>query len=261
MSNQTLDWSGFAGKRCGIAGFEPGQASAIRSTLESTDAFCRIMPSVIDEAALLSFDVVVINIDDQSTRNLLAERATPQKPPFLMMGSAGTVVEALPLLHKTSADFLFTSSWTADDLLARTLRLTWKMGQPESPSGSTAQPKVLILDDDSSVISLLNNVLKKAGFECHSARDGATGLDMARQLRPDLIIIDINMPNRDGFEVLKMLRQSPETASVRIILLTGCEQEADVLRGFGLGTDDYVTKPFNPMELAARAKSLLGRPR
>ena len=141
------------------------------------------------------------------------------------------------------------------------LRLTWNAGQTGPTAASTAAPKLLIVDDDSAVVALLCNVLKKSGFDCHTARDGVSGFDMARAILPDLMIVDVNMPGRNGFEVIKMLRQNPETSSIRIMLLTGCEQEADILRGFGLGANDYVTKPFNPMEISARVKSLLERTR
>ena len=259
MNKQTLEYGALSGKRIGISGFGTEESSAIRETIESTEAFCRVMQPGIDEAALLSFDVVVIKIDDEATRSLLEQRSTPQHPALLMIGTTQTVAGAMPLLKKTAGDFLLTGKWSSEDLLMRTLHLSWKVGHVEPHSHAGVQAKVLIVDDDNAVISLLSNVLKKAGFECHAARDGTAALDMARQIHPDLMIIDVNLPDRDGFEVLKTLHQTPDTASIKTMLLTGREQEADVLRGFGLGADDYVTKPFNPMEVSARIKSLLGR--
>ena len=92
---------------------------------------------------------------------------------------------------------------------------------------------------------------------CHVAANGKQALESARALKPSAIILDVNMPYIDGFEVLSTLRNDPETADVPIVMLTSVQQESDIVRGFGLGADDYVVKPFNPMELLARIRRLV----
>jgi DNA-binding response OmpR family regulator len=80
---------------------------------------------------------------------------------------------------------------------------------------------------------------------------------MARETKPDAVVLDLNMPQLDGFAVLAALRNEPATRDVGVVILSARQQEADILRGFGLGADDYVVKPFNPMELAVRLKRML----
>jgi DNA-binding response OmpR family regulator len=94
-------------------------------------------------------------------------------------------------------------------------------------------------------------------MECHLAADGPKALDAVRRLRPQAAILDVNMPGMDGYEVLSAIRA--ENLPVRVMLLTARQQESDIIRGFTLGADDYVVKPFSPMELVARLKRLVLR--
>jgi DNA-binding response OmpR family regulator len=256
----TLKLRTLAGKRMCIVGFRPNEAMAIRNALESAEAFCRIVGADSDHSALSAFDVAFVQVDEMANRDWLRESRKAETIPVLMLGGLTTIMDELSQLPTEAADFLLADDWSSGELLVRTLKLLRK-GAAFTPATKRAQPLILIVDDDNAVVSLLGSVLKKAGMECHVARDGTAGIEMATQLKPDLMIVDVNMPNRNGFDVLKILKQSPETASIRVLLLTGCEQEADVLRGFGLGADDYVTKPFNPLEIGARVRSLLVRPR
>ena len=118
-------------------------------------------------------------------------------------------------------------------------------------------PTVLLADDDPSITALLKATLSRQNIVCHVAQDGERALVLAREHQPAVVVLDVNMPHTDGFEVLAALRNDPSMRDMKVLMLTGCEQETDVVRGFGLGTDDYVTKPFNPMEVTARIKRLL----
>ena len=117
--------------------------------------------------------------------------------------------------------------------------------------------RVLVADDDSIVLALVRTALQNFGMECHMAADGPKALEAARRLRPQAAILDVNMPGMDGYEVLAAIRA--ENLPVRVMLLTARQQENDVIRGFTLGADDYVVKPFSPMELVARLKRLVLR--
>jgi response regulator RpfG family c-di-GMP phosphodiesterase len=166
--------------------------------------------------------------------------------------------EAMHLPNKTS-NISLRDRWSATTgLILRWLRPAGKMKQPKSASAGRRR-RVLILDDDDSILSLLNVVLTNAGFECHLARDGHTGFELALALRPDLMIIDVKMPNGSGYDVLRMMNQNPKTSRMRTIMLTGCKQDADILRGYCLGAGDYVTKPFDSEEIVARVNLLLDR--
>jgi two-component system alkaline phosphatase synthesis response regulator PhoP len=92
-------------------------------------------------------------------------------------------------------------------------------------------------------------------MDCHPAANGREALDRIRELRPQAAVLDLNMPGMDGYHVLSAIRA--ESLPVKVVLLTARQQENDVIRGFTLGADDYVVKPFSPLELAARLKRLL----
>ena len=115
---------------------------------------------------------------------------------------------------------------------------------------------ILVVDDEKNIVQLARLYLNKEGFQVEAAYDGAQALDKAKTLRPDLIILDIMMPEPDGLTVCKELRK---TSNVPIIILTARSDDVDRIVGLELGADDYVTKPFNPRELVARVKAVLRR--
>ncbi len=116
--------------------------------------------------------------------------------------------------------------------------------------------RVLIIEDQVKIVHWLTTFLEQANFEVLSAFDGATGLQIARSEQPDVIILDLMLPDMDGLDVCRILRQRSD---VFIIMLTARVEEADRLIGLELGADDYVTKPFSPREVVARIRALLRR--
>jgi DNA-binding response OmpR family regulator len=119
-----------------------------------------------------------------------------------------------------------------------------------------AKQTILLIDDDVTLLELLAEHLQMAGYQPIVAEDGRRGLRLAVETEPDLVILDVMMPVIDGWEVCNRLR---ENSSVPIIMLTAKGQEVDKLRGFRLGVDDYVTKPFSFAELVARVGAILAR--
>lgn len=117
-------------------------------------------------------------------------------------------------------------------------------------------PKILIIDDEPSILNLVSAYLRPEGFEVYTATDGPSGLKAARAYKPELIVLDIMLPGMDGLEVLNRLRRE---SSVYVILLTARAEETDKIVGLSVGADDYVTKPFSPRELVARIKAALRR--
>lgn len=118
--------------------------------------------------------------------------------------------------------------------------------------------RLLLIDDDRSLAELLADYLADQGYQVEVAHDGDAGLRTFFNLRPDLVILDVTMPRRDGWQTLERIRELTDTP---VIMLTARNEEANVLRGFQLGADDYVTKPFSFAELAARVRSVLNRVR
>lgn len=116
--------------------------------------------------------------------------------------------------------------------------------------------KILVIDDEPSIINLVTAYLKPEGYEVYTASDGNAGLKSARAFKPDLIILDLMLPGKDGIELLSILRRESD---VYVIMLTARTDETDKIVGLSVGADDYVTKPFSPRELVARVKAALRR--
>lgn len=122
-------------------------------------------------------------------------------------------------------------------------------------------PKILVVDDEPDVVELVAFNLKGAGFDVVTAADGAGALKQARLTAPDLILLDVMLPEIDGLEVCKLLRRDAATAGIPVILLTARAAEIDRVLGLELGADDYMTKPFSPRELVLRVRKLVERRR
>jgi two-component system alkaline phosphatase synthesis response regulator PhoP len=116
--------------------------------------------------------------------------------------------------------------------------------------------KILVIDDEPSIINVVKAYLKPEGYEVYTAADGNAGLKSARAFKPDLIILDLMLPGMDGIEMLSRLRRESD---VYVIMLTARTDETDKIVGLSVGADDYMTKPFSPRELVARIKAALRR--
>jgi len=119
--------------------------------------------------------------------------------------------------------------------------------------------RVLVIDDDPTALRLISYTLEQEGYDVTTASNGRMGLSQARELRPDVIILDVMMPDLDGFEVSRQLRADPLTAQLPILMLTAKGQVSDKVAGFHAGADDYVVKPADPGELIARVGALMIR--
>ena len=119
--------------------------------------------------------------------------------------------------------------------------------------------KVLIVDDDVETLRLVGLMLQRQGFQIVAANNGKQAVALAKSELPELIVLDIMMPELDGYEVTRQLRKDPHTASIAILMFTAKSQVADKVTGYEAGVDDYLTKPIHPAELVARIKALLSR--
>lgn len=119
--------------------------------------------------------------------------------------------------------------------------------------------KVLVVEDDAELVELLSFNLKKAGFAVGTAGDGIEGLKKARSLRPDLLLLDLVLPELDGFAVCEILRKAPSTAALPIIMLTGLSGQLARLNGLEAGASEYMTKPFKAKALLNRIEALLAK--
>ncbi len=117
---------------------------------------------------------------------------------------------------------------------------------------------VLVVEDEPNIVESLSFLMKKAGFVVRVARDGDAAMRTIEREIPDLVLLDIMMPRRDGYEVCRAIRANPDWKDVRIIMLSAKGREIDRRKGLELGADDYITKPFSTREIVARVQEILG---
>jgi two-component system alkaline phosphatase synthesis response regulator PhoP len=117
--------------------------------------------------------------------------------------------------------------------------------------------RILIVDDDREVVRLMKAYLEQAGFEVLVAYDGETAIHALRREKPDLLLLDLMLPDRDGYDITRFVRSQPGLAHIPIIMLTARVDDTDKIVGLEMGADDYVTKPYNPREVVARVRARL----
>jgi DNA-binding response OmpR family regulator len=117
---------------------------------------------------------------------------------------------------------------------------------------------ILVVDDDPVILQLLRVNFELEGFDVLTAPDGESALALARERNPDVVVTDVMMPRMSGLQLLEKLRSDPVTGAIPVLLLTAKAQQADIETGRGAGADDYVTKPFDPMDLVDRVNRLAG---
>jgi two-component system, OmpR family, response regulator len=121
-----------------------------------------------------------------------------------------------------------------------------------------APVKILVVDDDPAIRNLVHRFLSQQGYQVESGEDGQTGLELFEQLNPDLVVLDVNLPDTTGY---KLCQEMQSRTGVFVLMLTGRTDEADKMKGFAEGADDYITKPFSLVEIGARVAAILKRKR
>jgi DNA-binding response OmpR family regulator len=121
-------------------------------------------------------------------------------------------------------------------------------------------PKILVADDEPNIVISLEYLLKREGYTVVTARDGQQALDVIAKELPDLVLLDVMMPKKTGFEVCQEIRSNEAMQAVKVLMLTAKGRDTDVAKGMALGADAYITKPFATKELVQKVAELLGRP-
>lgn len=122
-----------------------------------------------------------------------------------------------------------------------------------------SRQRILVVDDDKQIVRLVRSYLEQAGFFVFTAYDGRAALATLRRETPDLLVLDLMLPDRDGWDITRQIRSDNRLAATPVIMLTARVEDTDKILGLELGADDYITKPFNPRELVARVRALLRR--
>jgi len=252
-----------AGKRFALIGFDDAEADRMVVAFERARANARVISGDADHpglSPLARFDACVVNASSQANAQGLrpVEVLIHSDKPGILIGSGQDLIEHALALASATHDFL-GHPWLPEDLLFRAYRICRhaEAATNGEPGPRAAQTKIVVADDDLTTTLLMTAMLKNAQMSSEIAHDGAEALRLARELKPDLLLLDLQMPEMDGFEVLAALRNDPVTRFVRIIVLTASHAEDDIARGFALGADDFITKPFHPLEMMARVRRLV----
>jgi two-component system, cell cycle response regulator DivK len=250
-----------SGKRIALAGFSEGEARRIAQVLDRAECFTLVIgmpPQGLTTIMVERFDIVVLNVVNTVESAGQQHASGTLNKPVLLVGSRASIPGEIVSIEMPARDFL-TTPWDAEELLVRCCKLLSPVSKGTLPVERDGPAQVVIADDDPAIGALLTATLRRTGAECRLARNGTEALALVREVKPDVLILDVNMPGMDGFEVLTNLHADPLTARLPVVLLSARQQEADVLKGFSCGANDYITKPFNPMEVTARIARYLPR--
>jgi two-component system, cell cycle response regulator DivK len=253
--------SSLLGKNVAIVGLPAHETERLCVALERAEARAHFyeLSSPPETAIREGCDLIVVYVRADTANSGWLNPRLAAKLPTVFVGSRDDMLELEPAVQGMAAEFLM-DSWQPDEALVRlSLAFTHVAATPpaQAVGGPMGSPRVLIAEDDATTLTLVRMHLENFGMECQTASDGPTALEMARRLKLDAAILDVDMPGMDGYEVLSAIRR--DGLPLRIILLTARQWENDILRGFTLGADDYMVKPFSPMELLARLSRLLAR--
>jgi two-component system cell cycle response regulator DivK len=250
-----------SGKRIGLADFSEPEANRIAQALDRAACFTlriETPPEGLSQTMVERFDIVILNLNGAPDSAYQNSTSPGLQKPILLVGSRACVSDDVTSIETPARDFLMTP-WDPEELLVRCCKLISGGLRNAAPSRKEGPAQIVIADDDPAIGALLTAVLRRTGAECTIARSGTEALALVREVLPEVLILDVNMPGIDGFEVLTNLRVDNLTARIPVVLLTARQQEADVLKGFSCGASDYITKPFNPMEVTARVARYLPR--
>jgi CheY-like chemotaxis protein len=254
-----------AGKRFAVVGCNTGEVARIAAALETAKAFSgpvQLKSSVLSPAIFEPYDAIILRIIPTSGCAYVSQSELMEKcrKPIVLIGSRNELIGQLATLRDLTdckQDFL-VDPWDANDLLLRSFLVI--RGAATATGGAKAGndgKRVIIADDDAAIRTMVSTILRNSEIRCEVARDGVEALALAHKLAPHVAILDISMPRMDGFEVLVKLKADPAIRDARVMMLSARQHETDVVRGFALGAEDYVTKPFSPMELVARVRRAL----
>jgi DNA-binding response OmpR family regulator len=249
--------NGLSDVRIGLVDFSEEEANRIRSAANSahTQIVIERMASNSIESQTACGALIV---NECAASNYGALDRPQWSVPAVFIGSRSSLL-AFSRLPARAYDFVI-APWDAEEILARVYRLIANAA-PQSTGGLPVirkrRPRVLIADDDPAIVSMVSDVLRQSGMDCDVARSGKNALDAAHRRPPDAMVLDVNMPDLDGFEVLKSLRNNLVTKEVPVLLLTARRDRVDIAEGFNSGADDYMVKPFKPLDLAGRVSKMI----
>jgi two-component system cell cycle response regulator DivK len=246
--------AGLTNVRVGLVDFSEKEAIRIRSAAKSANV--QVVFERMKGASILNqngYGALIVN--ECAFPAPAGGHRPPWSVPVVLIGSRSS----LPSFSKLPArayDFLI-APWDAEEVLVRVNRLIANAVPPDLPLSHKRRPRVLVVDDDPDMVSIVSEVLQQSEIECDAARSGRQALEAVRRHPPDAMVLDVNMFDLDGLEVLKRLRSNVVTNEIPVLLLTARRERIDIDRGFSSGADDYLVKPFKPLDLAERVHRMI----
>lgn len=254
------------GKRFGLLGFGTEETHMLRSAIDFASAK---LHSIADDphhpslTTLAPFDACVMNLSSELAKAAegTVDLLTISRKPMVIIGERDEVLGHAFSLAAVAHEFIIRP-WTREDFFLRAF-----MVLRNAPAGAgehtgrasvvRTEPTIIVADDDRTTIMMVQSILRTWKINCLVAHNGKDALEQTRKIRPDALLLDVSMPDMDGFQVLAGLRSDPATRHVPVVMLTAAQSESEIVRGFELGADDYITKPFRAHEMLARIKRLV----
>jgi len=256
-----------SGKQVALVGFAPAEADRLCEVLAAAGALGRLfnLEETLASEAVQRCPMILVYIRSDSGVTRWLENPICPWDRLVLVGRIEQLLALDSTVQEAAPEFV-VDGCRPEEVVLRLERMLARASRPMAVQAAPAPVKVsvngkrksneiLVVDDDPNVRDLVRAVFEKQGIKCRVARNAIEGIQLAKEHTPAAALLDVNMPGMNGFEALpKILAESPET---KVVMLTAREQEADILEGFSLGSDDYVVKPFIPQELVARIKRLL----
>jgi CheY-like chemotaxis protein len=254
------------GKRFALFGFGPDETQTLRSALDFANAK---MHSMADDGrhpsltTLAPFDACVLNLSAEISKvgGARVDLLAISRKPTVIIGERDQVLGHAYSLASAAHEFIIRP-WTREDFYLRAFMVLGNApnvvaDQPGRSASVRTEPTIIVADDDRTTIMMVQSILRTWKINCLVAHNGKDALEQTKKIRPDALLLDVGMPDMDGFEVLAALRADPATRTTPVVMLTAAQSESEIVRGFDLGADDYITKPFRAHEMLARLKRLV----
>jgi DNA-binding response OmpR family regulator len=244
------------GCRIAALGFGRQDFGSLASTMMEQRARIEFLPRG-ETVRHAEFDLLILNAGSIETfkKEIASFRAILSSgTPSIVIGSRAVLTLLRDMADPRIWDFV-GKPFHMDELVWRSVNLITRNQEAGLPRQLPA--RVVVADNDAFTRTLVESAMKRLGVECELAEDGEAAWKSIEKSQPGAVILDLTLPNRDGFQLMADIRRSPGRKP-KIIVLSARQSEADILRAFALGADDYVTKPFSPLELSARLMRALG---
>ena len=256
------------GKRVALVGLPADRSDAICALLARVEARPLVfsLSDELESQSIRECDLTILHVaPGLDAERLRATAAGAGTGKLLLAGGRADLMSLTPGVRAAAAEYL--GAWEPEEVLMRLALASrhtataaaspWRA--PHAPMarlrGGVASARVLLADDDPIVLALLCSILRNYGMQCETAENGQEALHAIRETKPHVAVLDLSMPEPDGYEVLTAIRE--ENLPTLVVILSARQRESDILKGFQLGADDYLIKPFSPLELVARVKRLL----